>query len=198
MGAGNSYYTLSQNPEQLADTIQTHAAREEVRLRYRRMMWVISWWYLNGARRFDVFDMTTGAVVANYVDQDGRLEFQSQELLHTLNKMASRLAAMDYRPRVNNVGGSLQGVRERATAQVLLDSLVKHDQLLQASRLFAWTLVSLGSCGVIGHLTDHPTIGLMSDTEVVHPREVMPFPSINDSVTSQRGMMRSRDRKSVV
>lgn len=50
----------------------------------------------------------------------------------------------------------------------------------------------MGSCGITGHMVDHPTIGLTSDLEVVHPKELMPFPSLGMDHTKARGMIRQR------
>jgi len=41
-------------------------------------------------------------------------------------------------------------------------------------------------------LNDHPTIGLNADLEVVHPMEMMPFPSVGTDYTKQQGYVRRR------
>jgi hypothetical protein len=44
----------------------------------------------------------------------------------------------------------------------------------------------------MGHLADVPTVGLTADLEVVHPREVFPFPALHQDHTKQSGIMRQR------
>ena len=51
---------LTKNKKALARIIDQHAEREESRLSYRRTTWLLAWYYLNGARRFDVFDPEHG------------------------------------------------------------------------------------------------------------------------------------------
>ena len=64
---------LPKNKADLARVIDEHADREESRLSYRRVMWLLAWHYLCGARRFDVFDPTTGALSPHYLDEEGML-----------------------------------------------------------------------------------------------------------------------------
>lgn len=176
----------------LCRLLTRHAFREEERLRYRRMMWLLAWLYLNGSRRFDVVDPATGTVHALYTDTEGNLEFQSQELLSLINRTAARLASMDFRPRVQEAGGSLAGIRDRSTGQIVMDSVVQDDPLTEAKRDFAFLYTCLGSAGITGHLVDHPTVGLVADMEVIHPRELFPFPSLGQDYTKASGLMRYR------
>ncbi len=176
----------------LCRLLTRHAFREDSRLRYRRMMWLLSWLYLNGSRRFDVVDPSTGVVHALYVDEDGNLEFQAQELLSLINRTAARLSSMDFRPRVQESGGSLAGIRDRSTAQIVMDSVVQDDRLSEVKRDFAFLYTCLGSAGICGHLVDHPTVGLTADLEVIHPREILPFPSLGQDHTKASGLMRYR------
>jgi hypothetical protein len=41
-------------------------------------------------------------------------------------------------------------------------------------------------------MVDHPTIGLTADLEVVHPKELLPFPSLGQDHTKARGVIRQR------
>jgi hypothetical protein len=159
---------------------------------YRRTMWLLAYYYLQGARRFDIFNPVTQNVQASYVDDEGNLEYQSQELLSAINRNAGRIAAMDLRPTVMRDDVSLASIRDRATAQIIADSLVSADSLEGVKTQFAYLFTCLGSCGVTGHIVDHPTIGLTSDLEVIHPKEIMPFPSLAYDYTKAGGLMRER------
>jgi len=183
---------LPKNKIDLARIIDEHADREEARLSYRKIMWLLAWHYLAGARRFDVFDPSTGALSPHYLGEEGNMEFQSQEMLSAIDKVSGRLASLDLRPKVVRKGISLNSIRERALSQILMDHVVSNDQLDKIKTQFAHIFTSLGSCGIAGHMTNGKTIGLVADLEVIHPRELFPFPSLGADYTKTRGMMRQR------
>ena len=183
---------LPKNKQALARIIDQHAEREEARLSYKRTMWLLAWYYLNGARRFDVFDPERGTLHPHYLDEDGNMEFQSQELLSAIDRVSARLATADFMPKILRKNNNLAGVRDKSVAQVISNSLVSEDQLDKIKVQFCHIFASLGCCGIAGHVVDHPTIGLTSDLEVVHPREIFPFPSLGNDYTKQRGIMRQR------
>lgn len=183
---------LPKNKKALAYVIDQHAEREESRLSYRRTTWLLAWYYLNGARRFDVFDPDHGALSPHYLDEEGNMEFQSQELLSAIDKVSSRLAAANFMPLVMRKNNSLRAVRDRSVSQIISNSLVSEDQLEKVKTQFCHLFTTLGSCGVAGHIVDHPTVGLTADLEVIHPRELFPFPSLGNDYTKQQGIMRQR------
>jgi len=155
-------------------------------------MWLLAWHYLCGARRFDVFDPHTGALSPHYLDEEGNMEFQSQELLSAIDRVSGRLASLNLRPKVFRRGISLNSVRERAIGQIVMDHVIPDDQLNRIQTQFAHIFTALGSCGIAGHVINSPTIGLTADLEVIHPRELFPFPSIGADYTKARGLMRQR------
>ena len=169
-----------------------HVDRERLRYNYRRSIWLLAWHYLNGARRFDVFDPLTGRLTPQYLDREGSMEFQSQDLLSLIDRTVARIASMDLRPRVIRQGTSLRMIRERSSAQIIADSLISEHQLSQVVSDFAHLFVTLGCCGITGHIVDTPTAGLTADLEVVHPRELFPFPALHQDHTKQSGIIRQR------
>jgi len=183
---------LPKNKQALARIIDEHAEREQSRLSYRRTVWLLAWHYLSGARRFDVFDPYTGALSPHYLDEDGNMEFQSQEMLSAIDRVSARLASLDLRPKVIRQGFSLDSVRERSVGQIVMDHVVSSDQLDPIKTQFAHIFTSLGCCGIAGHIVDAKTIGLTADLEVIHPRELFPFPSLGQDYTKARGLMRQR------
>tara|TARA_R110000868_G_scaffold188802_1_gene431618 strand:- start:6282 stop:8279 length:1998 start_codon:yes stop_codon:yes gene_type:complete len=185
-------FKLPKNKKQICQLIRSHAEKEISRLSYRRITWLLTYYYLNGMRRFDVFDPESGNLSPHYLDEEGNLEFQSQEMLSAIDRASARLSSMDLRPKVMRTGTSLPMIRQRATAQLLADSLVSDDQIAEVSTKFAHLFTALGSCGIQGHILDHPTIGLTGDLEVIHPKELFPFPSLGQDYTKQAGMMRQR------
>lgn len=184
--------TLPDKPLALCQVIDRHCVRYDALLQYRRVSWLLAYYYLQGARRFDIFDPSTGKILPYYVDKEGNLEFQSQELLSKINKVVARLSQIDVRPRIVAEGASLDSIRQRSVTQLVMDACVGADQSAEVQRLFNYTYACLGSCGVIGHAFDHPTIGLTTDIEVVHPREMVPFPSLGPDLTRKRGLVRQR------
>lgn len=184
--------SLPKDPTEIAKLLRMHAERERARYSYRRAVWMLAWHYLNGARRFDVFDPYNGRVSPHYLDKEGNVEFQSQELLSMIDRTVARIASMDLRPRIMRQGTSLRMIRERAAAQVVADSLVAENHLSQVVSDFAHNFVTLGCCGIQGHLVDVPTVGLTADLEVVHPREVYPFPALHQDHAKKQGMLRQR------
>ena len=166
--------------------------REESRLSYRRATWLVATHYLMGVRQFDQYDPDSGHVRWSWTTQTGEMEFQSTELLSHIDRIQGRLMSSDFRPLVQRIGNSLPALRERAIAQVIADSLVGEQQLEDAKRDFGYIFTALGSCGITGHVVDHPTIGLTSDLEVIHPTELFPFPSLGRDHTKAHGMIRQR------
>ena len=185
-------YTLPKDKYLLAKVIDQHCEREMTKLTYRRTLWILAWFYLNGFRRFDVFDPRTTRVVPYYLDEDGNMEFQSTELISIIDKTTARLNTMDLRPKALRQGFSLAGIRERSVAQLVADAVVSDQQLEKVKREFNYLFTTLGCAGITGHIVDHPTIGLTSDLEVVHPKEILPFPSLGHDFTKVRGIIRQR------
>lgn len=183
---------LPKDPRTLGKIIDAHVSREMLKLTYRRTLWLLAWYYLNGFRRFDVFDPRTGRITPHYLDEEGNMEFQSSELLSIVDKTTARLNTMNLHPRALRQGFSLAGLRERSIAQLIADAVVSDQQLVQVQRDFNYLYALLGSCGITGHMVDSPTVGLTADLEVIHPKELMPFPSLGHDHTKVRGMIRQR------
>lgn len=173
--------------------VDRHANREEMRLVARRTMWLLAFYYLNGYRRFDLFNPQTGQLIPHLLDENGDLEFQSMELLRHLDRTIAKLNSMDVLPWVTGHESTLERIRERAIGQILLDSTSNVDHINYTIKgQFNYLFAALGSCGLQGYLKDHPTVGLSSDVEVVHPRELFPFPSLGQDYTKRRGLLRQR------
>jgi hypothetical protein len=183
---------LTKDPMALARIIDAHVERETNRLSYRRATWLVALYYLQGARQFDVFDPESGTVRYSYLDEQDRMEFQSSELLKAVDQISGRLSSLDFRPLVQRVGSSLSSIRQRSIAQIMLDQVVSEHQLQRVVPQFNHIFTLLGSCGITGHMVNHPTVGLTADLEVVHPMELFPFPSLVHDYTKQRGLLRQR------
>jgi len=183
---------LPKNKAQLARILARHAARCEHVLMYRRTNWLLCWYYMNGYRRFNVFDPSTGQLTPHMLDEQGNMEYQSTQLLYDINQVAGRIQSMDLRPKVVQQGFSLAGQRNMALSQVIDDSIFSDDQIRGAAESWSWLFACLGFAGITGHVVDHPTIGLTADLEVIHPKELFPFPLVGQDPTKARGVMRQR------
>jgi hypothetical protein len=185
-------YNLPTDPKEIARIMRTHAVRSESLYVFKRMWWMLAWYYMQGIRKFTTFDMNTGTVLGEYTDSDGKLEFQSQELLKECNRVQGRLSSLDVRPVVKRTGMSLDGIRNRSVAQIILNSGISDNQLVKLHDEFTWLLTTLGFAGLSVKAVDHPVVGLTADMEVIHPRELFPFPNLGQDYTKCRGVMRQR------
>ena len=183
---------LTKNPRALAQIIKTHALREESRSAFWRLMCRIAYDYLNGARNFQFNRLDPDSLRSWWLSPDGNIPFQSQEMLSAIDRISGRLASADLSPLVERGGNSLQSIRERASGQLILDAIVNENQLDEVKTKFAHLFTTIGMCGLAGHLSEHPTIGLTADIEVVHPMQLLPFPSLGQDYTQQVGFMRQR------
>lgn len=189
--AKSKYVELPTDPDVLAETIHSHVLREEATMNYRRLRWYIAYVYVAlGARKFNLYDPLTGGIRWSYFDEDGKIEYTSTRLQSILAKNTGRLEAMDLAPMVSKEGWTLGALRERGVSQAIADSLISLQQLAHIKKLFNHPFALLGCAGVCGHLVDHPTIGLIGDLEVVHPREIFPFPSLGQDYSKICGKIR--------
>ena len=77
---------LPKDPKALSKVINKHMAREDIIMLYKRTMWLVAFYYLNGARSFSHYDPSTQSVRPLWVDDNGNAEFMSQELLAEINE----------------------------------------------------------------------------------------------------------------
>lgn len=188
-------HALNQLPKDdkvLAEVMRMHSARCMFHYSWRRVNWLLAYYYLAGYRTFDLFDTHTGRVEARHVASDGNVEYRSEELLYAINQLSSRLQAMDMRPSVVSQGTSLGAIRDRSVLQIVADSLFLQDDLDRNVRDFSWLFSCLGFAGITCEVEDHPAMGLTAEMEVIHPKELMPWPLLGEDPTKLSGLMRER------
>lgn len=183
---------LPKNKNHLARILWNHSERADAIITYRRTNWLLAWYYLNGYRRFDVYNPSTGEIQPHFLDEEGNMEFQSQHLLWKINQTAGIFQGMDLRPKVESDPTTLGSMQSRAVGQIIADSVASENQIDIAKESFAYTLSCLGGCGIAGHITNVSTIGLTNDIEAIHPKELYPFPSMGENSTHDQGIMRVR------
>lgn len=185
-------FNLTKDKHDLPHVLWRHAQRAESQLMIRRINWLLAWYYLNGYRRFNVYDPTTGYLQPHYLDAEGKIEYQSTKLLFAINQVAGRIQSMDMRPQCEAQGISLGTIRNRALCQITADAVVSQNSVDRIKEQYAFTYACLGFAGITGHMDDHPSLGLTSDLEVIHPRELFPFPIQGQDPTKVLGIMRQR------
>lgn len=185
-------FELTTDKEELALLIDRHLDREMARMSFRRTLWLIAFYYMMGIRHFDFVDPITGTLRYKYLDNAGNFEFRSAELLSAVDRVSGLLTSLDCRPLIMRTGNSLSAIRQRAIAQLFADSLISEEQVDQVTSEFAYIYSLLGSCGITGSISDHPTIGLTADLSIVHPKEMFPFPSLGEDRTKVGGWIRQR------
>jgi hypothetical protein len=166
------------------------------RMDEHRAMWLfnmrINMLHMAGFRRFEVANAHTGQVEGHLTGEDGQYLYQDYEILMEQQRIEGRLAGIDVRPAVTTEGRTLQALRERASAQVISDHITSVEALDLAKREFAQIITAIGSCGLSGQVVEHPTIGLISDIEVVHPIEIYPYPVVGYNHWNTHGIIRRR------
>lgn len=183
---------LPDDDEALVRSLNAHFDREERAAYPMHLLYELARMYFAGYRRFTTLNMDTGQVIGEYTDEDGALEFQHQELLKIVNENASKFASLDWSPAATRDDTSLSGLRERAIAQIQSDAVIRSHTLNSIKPQASFMFSAYGSIGFTGHLLDHPTIGLTSDIEIIHPRNLFPFPSVNRDYTQAKGICRQR------
>jgi len=182
---------LPTEEQPLATVVNAHFDRERIRLMPTITMFKVIREYLAGARRFDVVDLNTGMVKAYMLDEDGKMEFQSSDLLKAIDQVVGYMGSYDLSPKVQGDGHSLAALKEAAVGQVVADSVYSEQDVQAISPTFLHLLASLGCCGVTSHIENHPgALGLTADLEVIHPMELIPFPSTDGDLSKQRGLGR--------
>lgn len=161
-------------------------------MRARCTTWTLAWYYLQGVRKFAVYNTATGQVVPQLAEDEGR-EFRDQEILTRINAVAGRIQGFDFRPMAKANGASLGAKRDRAKAQAIADAIVSDTEIDRVKEMYAYYLACLGGAGLTGHVVDHPVVGLTSELKVVHPKELAPFPSVGQDYSRTAGIMWTRN-----
>lgn len=183
---------IPKSPRARADVFRLHAERERSMVSFRRTVWNLAWWYLQGYRHFTYWNPATGAVRAEIGKEKGSVPFWGQELLRHTDRVQSLLASRDLRPLVGPETWSLGLHRQKAMAQVIADSVLDIRSLKRAQRNFAHHFAYLGCCGMGVTVLEGKSGAITTDFEVIHPTQIMPWPSVGKDPSRERGLMRER------
>lgn len=185
-------YRLPKNSGALAEMLRKHVAREGSRSVIARLKWEIYELYIAGFRRFEAINWRTGTFNPFWLADDGKLEPQTAEILLEANRVIGMLSGMDLRPAVNRASDSLDDIRHAATARVIAAATLTEKQLIQMRSALLDNLVMLGCGGLHCVEETMPDGSAGYDVEVVHPRELLPFPSVGYDKNKAQGKVRVR------
>lgn len=180
---------LSKNPSTIVKIMKDHRDRCIQYYGVRRMTWALAWHYMQGIRNFKVWDPVNRRLTTEVLDDEGRMEFVGTQLLKMTNEVAGHIQGMDLRPKVDSQGYSLDSQRSKAVAQVVADAMVNDDMVRRIKGRFSWNLACLGFAGIQVN-TRQTSNGIKGSIEVLHPREVFPFPLPGEDVSKVRGIFR--------
>lgn len=183
---------LPKDNETLAYVVNDHADREERYFGITWAKWDLFEAYLDGHRRFEGFDQYGGRVSSFFLTDDGDWQPQITELLASLNKVKGVFMSLDMWPHVTREDESIGSIRQRSTAQVIANAITSSPALYRTRDLFFDLFLKLGCAGIQVEVDDVPNLGVCADYEVVHPRELMPFPAIARNRTKLCGLVRQR------
>lgn len=181
----------------VASIVQQHVDREQRLQEVKFGRWLLVYYYLQGYRRFKAVDGDGTVLHASDLSskkngkaKERRLAFKIGTFLKQVNDTAGAINSMDLSPHIDPGDLSLAARREAAGAQVMADYAIKQENL--SKNLFSHFLATYGLAGVTPHIYNDPTNGLISSYEAVHPRELMPFPSLGWNLADLRGVVRRR------
>lgn len=178
---------LPKDKNTLAKMIEAHVNRNDRAYQQKRLLWKLASAYLAGARRFTLYDASKNELKMDWTDEDGNLEYASQELTAAINEVMGRLLEFDMRPSVLSNSSTLFGVRNRAVTQILVDAGISEDMLEAKKEEFVSNFVRLGFAAIRMAADVHPALGLTSKTEVIHPRDIFPFPQVGEDYHKTSG-----------
>lgn len=183
---------LPRNKESLVLTVNNHFDREFQRMQANYTMMRVIWHYLAGARNFKVIDLNNGTVKADIYDEEGKIDFQSSDLLRSIDRVVGYMKSYDLTNKVSGEGSSLSAIKDAAVGQAISDATFSTTDIERATDEFLNIYAAYGSCGIMAHVEGGLAngLGLTADVEVVHPSELVPFPSPGMDLSKVTGIGR--------
>lgn len=184
---------LPTDPDELGWSIRTHIDREEDYQRLWLLMTTLATHYFAGYRTFRFVGQGGTRLETEYLDEDGNLDYQDHQLIMDIQTIMGQLGRMDVMPTVSTNSNTLDMRRNRAMTQILLDASMNEEHLYQKVRDFDFVRTAYGMCGLGVSLTDFETpFPMRAELEVIHPTELLPFPSTGLNYLNIHGVMRRR------
>lgn len=184
---------LPKSDKELALVMRSHGDREMNRMAARFVRWQWASLYMSGERRFSIVTPWGTTLRMEEMEADeNTVPMHIETLVSIHNKVIGLLNGLDLRPYVQRDDTTLAAIRDRAVAQVVLDSAMAGQHVDEVKRMFLHYFSMLGSAGLHSQVADMPNVGLTGQIEVVHPREIYPWPSVGGDLGKITGKMRDR------
>lgn len=151
----------------------------------------VNWWhthhYLQGARDFTNVNYELGTLDVNYINQDGLLRFRFDDVVSKYQSQLGRLMRVDLRANVQKKSVGLDGLRNAAIAQIILDSAMPATKV-EAIKLKAIPPLLKYGCIGLQVWNQDEEIGI----DVIMPWELVPIPAKPMEDKDVRGLARVR------
>ena len=127
---------LPKDDKDMCRVIDHHVMQMRTRRNFRHAMWHLASAYLSGHRVFELRDRHNFRIEARYLDREGKMQVQVNQLLDLINKVSGLLESIDLRPetvadgttiyyrdgqveRITDIGGEiLKGMLDETTARI--------------------------------------------------------------------------------
>lgn len=163
----------------------------------RRVSWWTTYEYLNGQRDFDELNYRDGTVRLSVTDRT-EVDFRLEEVTTKVAERVGQLLRMDTKPKVGRRALTLDSVRRRSMAQLVLEGVLSDEDIRRVKEEFIPMIVTYGLAGLVVWI--EPTLPLRPpegsfnppDIEVVPPWELMAVPANPKSLSEVAGVIRQR------
>lgn len=178
----------------LPQLIRNHADSEHS---FNTVPWYAKWdlfrLYCQGWRRFEAFDKQTGRWQLDYLDDNGKWISQVHDINVAIAEMAGVFLGMNLMPSVQRSSNSLAELRDSGAANVIATGINDPARLMRTASNWYIDFSQFGT-GIVSARTIATASGsLIADHEVVHPREILPFPACRLSRHNLWGYVRTRE-----
>jgi hypothetical protein len=181
---------LPEDTEQLEKVLSSLVGHGKLRRNPQAVRWLLTHWYMRGARNFTKLDYEAGLVQVGYYDDAGKLQFIYEDILAKYQTQMGRMMGIDLRPAVKkqDTGLSLDGLRKASIAQVVLDAIVPAEKARQLKCTILPPFLQYGTVGLGVWFENEDSMGV----EVIMPWELLPIPTNVSDPSEIRGIARVR------
>lgn len=169
--------SLPKSKAALTSAIDIFVDEAEARYLPKFLQMALAYLYVQGHRDLKVANLHTGDILMNRIDwETGRKRFIDNRVQTKYNRAVEHLMKLDFSPVVEAEEVGLSAVRERASAQVIIDAISDVGTTDAYKQQVAECAPLYGGVGTLGSVAQHKVIGFGADYEVVPPWNIFPMP----------------------
>ncbi len=183
-------YELPKDERDIVNALDDELTQGEIEANVNLVAWKIIDAYLQGVRHFRVRDRWAGNVSIGFENSKGELDLRYEEVTAQFQTELGRYMKMDLNPVVTRIGESLGSLRDAAISQAYVTSQIAHINLDEIKRRAFIPLLKYGNVGVFHYETGIPNTP--DGIELIHPRQLRPFPAFVDGLGNLSGIVRKR------